>query len=206
MGVSMGLPHKGWIMHWFRHVAVMLCVFALPLLAACASPPGALDPAALDRTDPDAVAVAILDGYRAQDGAVIAAYFNETNQRQFAAGRGPSEGFEELFDGARAQAAISWDGEHLPARFGPGTRGGRQAIIPFALETGAAPASIAGASGGSYLVIVLTLDDAADTSWGFEDINRYPASRYEALSVCPKGTRRRERCSGLRLDIADPAA
>jgi uncharacterized protein YdbL (DUF1318 family) len=70
----------------------------------------------------------------------------------------------------------------LPARFAIGYDGEREAIIPFAVETPTGTASLASAAGEVYLVIVLTLDDAADTSWGFEDVNRYRAEDYKALA------------------------
>jgi hypothetical protein len=130
----------------------------------------------------------VLDGYRGQDVAVIAVHTNQTNREFFAGLIAGSEDREDLFGGWRGLAATAWDGETLPARFTIGYDGDREAIIPFAVETPTGTASLASGSAEVYLVIVLTLDDAADTSWGFEDVNRYRAEDYQGLDDSDQGS------------------
>jgi hypothetical protein len=151
-------------------------------ISACAAAPRSPGSGPVDPTNADAVAAAVLEGYRRQDIAAIAVHTNQTNRELFAGLIAGSEDREDLFGGWRGMAATTWDGEMLPARFAIGYDGEREAIIPFAVETPTGTASLASAAGEVYLVIVLTLDDAADTSWGFEDVNRYRAEDYKALA------------------------
>jgi hypothetical protein len=157
-------------------------------ISACATAPQSPGSGPVDPTNADAVAAAVLDGYRRQDIAAIAVHTNQTNRDLFAGLIAGSEDREDLFGGWRGMAATNWDGETLPARFTIGYDGDREAIIPFAVETLTGTASLASGSAEVYLVIVLTLDDAADTSWGFEDVNRYRADDYQALDDRDQGS------------------
>jgi hypothetical protein len=145
----------------------------------------------VDTSDADAVAHAILTGYKAQDAAMIAPHSNDTNQRFFNELLSGAEDPSELFEGTRGAAGTGWNGNVLPARFEDGRHGFGQAIIPFAYEKADGIMSLSDIptdeetlffDPGRYVAIVLTLDSATDTSWGFEDINYIATYTYDEMA------------------------
>lgn len=126
----------------------------------------------------DRVAASILTGYQTQDAVLIATHSNATNADFFAAVVAGTESPSELFEGTRGEAGINWDGLILPQRYNDRGR----AIVPFAIEGPAGPAALGSGVEGRYMAIVLTLDGAEDTTWGFEDINYIDRAAYAAMA------------------------
>ncbi|MEM7695619.1 MAG: hypothetical protein AAF318_14285 [Pseudomonadota bacterium] len=136
-------------------------------------------PALAQEQPASTVARAILSGYVERDVAAIAAHSNDYNQRFFSRALQSAEFAAQLWDGTRGEAGTGWDGNTLPARYRPGRDGLPEAIVPFAVETKSGVAALGDGKRGRYIVVVLTLDSADDTTWGFEDFNFLPPSKYE---------------------------
>ncbi|ABD55298.1 hypothetical protein [Jannaschia sp. CCS1] len=126
----------------------------------------------------EAVAAAVLTGYRTQDATLIAPHSNATNAEFFANMMNGGEHPNQLWGGTRGAAGVGWDGMILPARI----NGRGDAVVPFAIEGAAGPAALGSGVAGRYMAIVLTLDGAQDTSWGFEDINYIDRTAYGAMA------------------------
>ena len=127
----------------------------------------------------EAVAAAVLEGYRTQDATLIAPHSNATNAEFFANMMNGSEHPNQLWGGTRGAAGLGWDGMILPARLS----GRGQAIVPFAIEGADAPANLGSGVPGRYMAIVLTLDGSDDTTWGFEDINFIDPDAYATMQA-----------------------
>ena len=136
----------------------------------------------IDRTDPDATAAAVIKAFLKEDGPAVAALFNEINQRavpQFMTLAPGDPEWDDLWSDWRQAGLDAFDGSILPARLS--AEDGTEAVIPFAYDGESGATSIREGCPDScrYLVIVLTLDDYDDTTWGFEDINGFPVGRYQ---------------------------
>ena len=129
----------------------------------------------------EAVTSAVLNGFLARDVAAIAPHSNETNADFFAAILAGTEDPNELWGGTRGEAATTWDGMILPARYQPD-----RAIVPFAIEGPNGPVPLGSGQPGRYMVLTLVLDGPNDTTWGVEDINYIDRADYAARAATPQ--------------------
>ncbi len=123
----------------------------------------------LDRSDPEAVALAFVEAYQARDLPAVAPLMNATNRSLFDAlaeqGR-DHPAYEDVFSGWRAEAV---DGaEDLTGA--PRYRANGEAMVPI------------GAAEGETFVIALT---TGDDGWAVEDILSPATSDFEALPTTP---------------------
>lgn len=124
---------------------------------------------------PEAVAASILTGFQQRDVTMIAGHSNETNAVFFTALAAGTEDLNDLWGADRGGAGALWDGMILPVRY----RNRSTALVPFAIEGPDGPAALGSGVAGRYMSVVLTLDSADDSTWGFEDINYTDRDAFE---------------------------
>ena len=156
---------------------------ALTMLTICCAATGATAEAHLDMTDPNAVALAVIEAFRAKDGPALVPLLNETNARDadMFAEMTPDHPDWDGFWSSWRQAGIDfWDGEPREVRFGDTED---EAVMPIAYDGADGQLALAeDCAACRYIVVVLTRDGEGDRTWGFEDINGYSVGRYGRAS------------------------
>ena len=157
----------------------MTLIRTLKTAALCCAATGAAAEAHVDMTDPNAVAVAVIEALRAQDGPALAAMLNEANQRSaemFAAMPPGDPEWDGLWSSWRQAGIDLWDGEPLPVRYADTEH---EAVMPIAYDGADGQLPLSAECGACrYIVVRLTRDGEDDETWGFEDVNGHSIGRY----------------------------
>lgn len=142
------------------------------MLAACAVVLMATSAFAQDRPA-ERVAATVLAGFQARDATVIRDHSTLLNARVIQDIINTEAGAASLFSPARAQAAVAWNGEILPARYERFI-----AYVPFAIDTPDGPMPLSSGASGPYLAIWLSRDAPNDPTWRYARIVRLLQETY----------------------------
>lgn len=152
-------------------------LLTVALLAGCggddattdAEKRGSDEPAAVDRTDPEVVARAVLKAYADGDVGKLAEHANEVNRgllEEIAEGGETHPRYASIFSGWRMEAVKAWDGELHGVRY----RDAHTAAVKF------------GEAGDEAFVVML---EREGDEWRFEDVNSPSKEGFESLPETP---------------------